>query len=53
MGYLQQFHLINKYKKSSANKIVDMLSIPSTLKSTPLGILVHMETFTHEAYKEE
>jgi hypothetical protein len=52
MGFLQQFHLIIKYKKGSTNKLVDMLSRPPTSKITTLGTLMHMEPFTHDAYKE-
>jgi hypothetical protein len=52
MGFLQQFHLFIKYKKSSTNKLADMLSHPSTSKITALGTLMNMEPFTHDAYKE-
>jgi hypothetical protein len=52
MRFLRQFHLVNKYKKDSTNKLVDMLSRPPTSKITALVTLVHMEPFTHDAYKE-
>jgi hypothetical protein len=52
MGFLQQFHLVNKYKNGSTNKLVDMLSRPSTSKITTLRNLMHMEPFIHDAYKE-
>lgn len=41
-----------KYKKGSTNKLVDMLSRPPTSKIIALGTLVHMEPFTHDAYRE-
>jgi hypothetical protein len=42
-----------KYKKGTTNKLVDFLSKPPTPKITALGAIMHMEPFTHEAYKEE
>ena len=53
MGFLQQFHPIIKYKKGSTNKLENMLSRPPTTNFTSLGTLMHMEHFTHDAYKEE
>jgi hypothetical protein len=52
MGFLQQFHLVIKYKKGNTNKLENMLSRPPTSKITSLGTLMHMEPFTHDAYKE-
>ena len=52
MRILQQFHLINKYKKGSTYKMVDMLSRKPRTKNIALGTLMHMEPFTHDAYKE-
>ena len=52
MGVLQQFHIVVKYKKGNTNKLVDMLSRPPTSKITTLGNLMHMEPFTHDAYRE-
>ena len=52
MGFLQKFHLVINYKKGSTNKLVEMLSRPSTSKITYLGTLMHMEPLTHDAYKE-
>jgi hypothetical protein len=52
MEFLQQFHLAIKYKKGSTHKLADMLSRPPTSKITALRILIHMEPFTHDAYKE-
>ena len=33
MGFLQQFHLVIKYKKGTQNKIADMLSRPPIVAS--------------------
>jgi hypothetical protein len=41
-----------KYKKGNANKLADTLSRPPAPKLIVLGTRVHMEPFTHEAYKE-
>jgi hypothetical protein len=53
MGFLKQFHLVIKYKKGSINKLEDIISWPPTSKIISLGTLMHMEPFTHDAYKEE
>jgi hypothetical protein len=52
MGFLQQFYLVIKYNKGSKNNLTDMLSHPPTSKITTLGTMMHMEPFTHDAYKE-
>jgi hypothetical protein len=52
MGFLQQFHLVIKYKKGDTNKLEYMLSRQPTPKITALGTLMHMDPFTHYAYKE-
>jgi hypothetical protein len=52
MGFLQQFHLVIKYKKGSTNNLAYMLSRPPTSKITTLGTLMHMDPFTHDAYRE-
>jgi hypothetical protein len=52
MGFLQQFHLVIKYKKGSINKFAYMLSRPPTSKITTLATLMHMEPFTHDVYNE-
>ena len=52
MGFLQQFHLVIKYKKVNTNNLVDMVSRPSTSNITTLGTLMHMKPFTHDAYRE-
>jgi hypothetical protein len=49
MGFLQQFHLVIRYKKGIHNKVVDMLSIPT---STIATILKH-NSITHESYIEQ
>ena len=52
MGFLQQFHLVIKYKKGNTNKLEDIISQPPTSKITTLWTLMHMDPFTHDAYKE-
>ena len=49
MGFLQQFHLVIRYKKGIQNKVVDMLSIPIINAST---ILKHNSAL-HESYIEQ
>jgi hypothetical protein len=51
-GFLQQFHLVIKYKKGNTNRLEDMLSRPPTSKIISLGTLMHMDPFTHDAYRE-
>jgi hypothetical protein len=52
MGFLQQFHLVIKYKKGSTIKLADIFSHPTTSNITHLQTLMHMDPFTHDAYKE-
>jgi hypothetical protein len=52
MGFLQQFHLVIKYKKGNTNKLADMLSRPPTSNIISLETLMHLEPFTHDAYIE-
>jgi hypothetical protein len=52
MGFLQQFHFVIKYKNGRKNKLENMLSRPPISKITSLITLMHMEPFTHDAYKE-
>jgi hypothetical protein len=52
MGLLQQFHLVIKHKKGSTNKLENMLLCPRTSNIRALGTLMHMDPFTHDAYKE-
>ena len=49
MGFLQQFHLVIRYKKGIHNKVVDMSSRPP---STIATILKH-NSITHESYIEQ
>jgi len=49
MGFLQQFHLVIRYKKGIHNKVVDMLSRPIINAST---ILKHNYVL-HESYIEQ
>jgi hypothetical protein len=49
MGFLQQFHLVIRYKKIIYNKVVDMLSRPIVSASV---ILKHNSTM-HERYVEQ
>ena len=49
MGFLQQFHLVIKYKKGIRNKVADMLSRPPTKAS----IILHNSSLTHESYIEQ
>jgi hypothetical protein len=51
MRLLQQFHLVIKYNKGRKNNLEDVLSQPLTSKIIALGTLMHMEPFTHYAYK--
>ena len=49
MGFLQQFHIVIKYKKGIHNKVVDRLSRPSTNAS----IILQNSSLTHESYIEQ
>ena len=49
MGFLQQFHLVIRYKKGNFNKVVDMLSIPIINAST----LLKNDSIVHESYIEQ
>jgi len=52
MEFLQKFHLVIKDKRNT-NILVYMLSRPPTSKIIALGTLLHIDPFTHDAYKEE
>jgi hypothetical protein len=52
MGFLQKFHLFIKYKKDNINKLEDMISRPPIFNIIALGTLMHMDPFSHDAYKE-
>ena len=49
MGFLQQFHLVIKYKKGTSNKVVDMLSLPPISAS----IISHNASLSFESYVEQ
>ena len=49
MGFLQQFHLVIKYKKGTSNKVVDMLSHPPISTS----IILHNASLSFESYVEQ
>jgi hypothetical protein len=53
MGFLQQFHLVIKYKKGNTKRLVNILLRPPTSNITALATLMHMEPFTHDVYMEE
>jgi hypothetical protein len=52
MGFLNQFHLVIKYKKGSTNNLEDFLSRPPASNIITLGALMHANPFTHDPYKE-
>jgi hypothetical protein len=49
MGFLQQFHLVIKYKNGIHNKVANMLSRPVTNAST----ILRYNTLAHEIYVEQ
>ena len=49
MGFLQQFHLVIRYKKGIYNKVVDILSRP-IINST---IILKHNSIMHESYTEQ
>ena len=49
MGFLQQFHLVIKYKKGTSNKVADMLSRPPISAS----IILHNASLSFESYAEQ
>jgi hypothetical protein len=49
MGFLQQFHLVIKYKKCIHNKVADMLSRPVINAST----ILKYNSLAHESYVEQ
>jgi hypothetical protein len=49
MGFLQQFHLVIKYKKGTSNKVVDILSRPPIVAS----IILKNTYLSHDSYVEQ
>jgi hypothetical protein len=49
MGFLQQFHLVIKYKKGTRNKVADMLSRPAIVAS----IVLNNSSLSHDIYVEQ
>ena len=49
MGFLQQFHLVIRYKKGTYDKVVDMLSKPIV---SATNLLKH-NSILHEIYVEQ
>lgn len=49
MGFLQQFHLVIKYKKGTSIKVADMLSCP------PIStfVILHNASLSFESYVEQ
>ena len=53
LGFLQQFNLLIKYKKGVVNNLTDMLSRPPLEKIAAVGIIMHLEPFTHDLMSED
>ena len=49
MGFLQQFHLVIKYKKGIQNRVIDMLSRPPKNSS----IVIQQSPLVHASYVEQ
>jgi hypothetical protein len=49
MGFLQQFHLVIKYKKGTTIKVVDMLSSPPIVAS----IVLKNASLSHDSYVKQ
>jgi hypothetical protein len=49
MGFLQQFHLVIRYKKGIFNKVIDMISMPIVSAS----IILKQSPIMHESYVEQ
>jgi hypothetical protein len=49
MDFLQQFHLVIKYKKGTSNKLADMISRPPIVAS----IILKNTSLSHDSYAEK
>jgi hypothetical protein len=52
MRFLQQFHLVIKYKKGNTKRLEDIISIPPTSNIVALINLIHMNHIIDNAYKQ-
>ena len=50
MGFLQQFHLVIKYKKGSHNKVADILSRPPIQNAL---IILQNISMVHQSFQEQ
>ena len=48
-SYIQQFHLVIKYKKSTSNKMVDLLSRPPT----PVHSILEADCATYDTWTDQ
>ena len=53
LGFLQQFHLLIKYKKWATNKIACMLSGPLLNKIAEIGVIMQLEPLTCDLISED
>jgi hypothetical protein len=49
MGFLQQFHLVIKYKKGTSNKVANMISRPPIVAS----IILKNTSLSHDSYAKQ
>jgi hypothetical protein len=49
MGFLQQFHLVIKYKKGTSNKVVHVISRPPIVDF----IIMKNASLSHDSYVEQ
>jgi hypothetical protein len=50
--FTKNIHLVIKYKKGNTYKLEYMLSWPPTSNITYFRTFMHLDPFTHDAYKE-
>ena len=48
-SYIQQFHLVIRYKKGTSNKMVDLLSQPPT----PVLSILEVRCATYDTWKDQ